>query len=116
MDSLAELLDILATTDPDSVREDGGDEHRIVWFLETWQEAGCPGIPRGTPVPDGHDGLCMVEVLPKWRSGRGRFYRAQGNGYTDDPAKAGLFTVEEARERVAHSERISMVLPEVANG
>jgi hypothetical protein len=113
-DTLADLLDMLACTDPASIREESTDEHRIVWFVERWAEAGYPGIPQGPEVPDGYEGLCYIEVLPKWRSGRGRYYRPKSNGYTNTASEAGLYTVDEARAIVSKSVRTRMVAAEVS--
>lgn len=44
------------------------------------------------PAPDGYDGPVMYEVRPDRRSGRGRFWRPGGAGYTDHPSYAGVYS------------------------
>lgn len=39
----------------------------------------------------------LIEVIRKERQGRGRWWRANSNGYTNDIADAGLYTLGEAR-------------------
>lgn len=43
------------------------------------------------PVAADFRGRCMFEVRPEWRSGRGRWWRDGGKGYTDDVSQAGIF-------------------------
>lgn len=49
-------------------------------------------IPDEFPaVPDDFDGAMIYEVKPEWRSGRGRWWRPNGHGYTNDPQEVGLY-------------------------
>jgi hypothetical protein len=110
--ALAALLGELANTDTSLLVDGCGEPHSIVHFIEEWAAAGYPGVPQGTPIPDGFDDLCMIEVLPNWRAGRGRFWGPNRNGYTNDPKQAGLYTGDEARAIVAKGSRARAVLPE----
>ena len=110
--TLAALLQELADTDVSLLVDMDGEQHALAHYIEAWQEAGYPGVPQGTPIPDGYEDLCFLEVVPKWRAGRGRFYRPKGQGYTNDPKQAGLYTGDEARAKVAKSNRARAVLPE----
>jgi len=51
----------------------------------------------------------LVEVLPEHQSGRGRYWRPESSGYTDEVAAAGLYTEDEARRIVERSDRSIMV-------
>ena len=57
-------------------------------------------------VSDDFTGPCMIEVVWAKRTGRGRFWRPRGYGYTDDPSQAGVYTAEAARARCEGSDRI----------
>ncbi len=57
-------------------------------------------------VSDDFAGPCMIEVVWSKRSTRARFWRPGGNGYTDDPSQAGVYTAEAARARCEGSDRI----------
>jgi hypothetical protein len=43
----------------------------------------------------------VLEVIPAERSGRGRFWRPAGTGYTNDPGQAGVWPGSHARVRYA---------------
>ena len=51
------------------------------------------------PAPPGYPYACFLEVLPECRSGRGRFYRKDAQGYTNFPAQAGMWTGQAAFDR-----------------
>jgi len=56
-------------------------------------------IPDSFPaVALGFDGPCLIEVRPEWRSGRGRFWRPNAAGYTDDVGRAGIYKATERHE------------------
>lgn len=62
-----------------------------------------PTLPDTFPsVADNFRGPCMYEVRPEWRSGRGRWWRAVGQGYTDDVTQAGIY---DGPDGVSGSER-----------
>ena len=51
------------------------------------------------PAPPGFSGPCFLEVLPACRSGRGRFYREDAQGYTNFPTQAGIWHGQAAFDR-----------------
>lgn len=57
------------------------------------------------PVPANFAGVVLIEVLPRFRSGRGRWYRPNAQGYTDIFTEAGVFDIREARHRTDRSDR-----------
>jgi hypothetical protein len=63
-------------------------------------------IPDEWPsVADEFTGPCIIEVTWAWRSGRGRYWCANGNGYTNDIDRAGIFPAARAHNIAANSER-----------
>ena len=112
--TLAQLLDALTGVDPDDIRSPGGDEHWIAFIVRSWQDDDFPGVERLTPIPADYENLCLLEVVPRLRSSRGRFWRERGEGYTDDPKRAGLWTADEARSHpsVLRGSVIPVIPPE----
>ena len=45
--------------------------------------------------------LYLLEVVEKFREGRGRYWRPKSMGYTDDPSRAGVYAG--SHERVARA-------------
>lgn len=68
-------------------------------FKAAEQHVKCDGESSFEPAPAGYSGPCLLEVVPEWRSGRGRFYRPDAQGYTDRPAMAGVWVGEAAFDR-----------------
>ena len=42
-------------------------------------------------VADDYTGPVLYEVAPRWRAGRGRWWRPGRQGYTDNPSFAGIY-------------------------
>ena len=73
-------------------------------------------LPHEFPtVPKGFAGPVMIEVWPTYRTGRGRFWRPKGGGYTDFPWRAGLFSARAETERY-HCVSAVQVLRAAADG
>lgn len=66
----------------------------------------------GMPVE--HE-LWLLEVKPSERQGRGRWWRPNGAGYTDDLAEAGLYSADDAerRERGGHTSARALAAREI---
>jgi hypothetical protein len=96
MDTLPALLTEIAALSPEAFDDDGGELSTLHSAVKAWHKAGFPGLT-GPVLPAEYTGPCHIEVRADHRSGRGRYRRAEGKGYTDDIAKAGVFTVEIAR-------------------
>ena len=47
----------------------------------------------------------LIEVARVWRLGRGRYWRPDRCGYTDDALAAGVYTLAEAEAITAYSDR-----------
>lgn len=61
------------------------------------------------PVPDDFTSPCLIEVRPKHRPGRGRWWRPRSNGYTNIPGEAGVYSAEEAEKICANQDRVYRV-------
>ena len=65
-------------------------------------------IPVFSPAQKGHTGPVLYEVRKEHRSGRGRWWRQNGQGYTDDLASAGIFTSAEGVSGSATAYAVSL--------
>lgn len=48
------------------------------------------------------EALYVLEVLPGHRQGRGRFWRQNASGYTNDPLQAGLYDASDRNIAESH--------------
>ena len=85
-----------------------------------WLRAGAPPSTGGDRSTSGGAGaagaasaltpaLWLIEVAPGWQPGRGRWWRPESAGYTDDILRAGLYTEDDARRITSGSNRSRMV-------
>lgn len=58
----------------------------------------------------------LLEVIPEWRPGRARWWRANAAGYTNELTSAGIYTEEQAIRHSKGSDRTNMVSLEDVQG